>query len=548
METLDGRYRLGEEIARGAIGAVHQATDTRTGERVAVKLLRPEAAGEAELVTAFTAEATILAEMSHPSIVRFLDITSVDGRLAIVMEFVDGLDLRRRLHRDGPVPPGTAVDLVARAAEALAYLHGRGIAHGDVKPGNLLIPTDGGGVRLADFGAARRLADEPGSRPLLATAEYAAPEVVAGSRAHPPADMYALGIVLFESLSGRSPFRGGTPSQVLTRHGNCAPVPPPGLPALLWPLIEACLAVRPADRPGAPEMAARLSVLRGELDGLPALAPWTPDQITWWPRATAATTAAATVSWVPLRAAPVSPASAYASRMVAIPVAAVSDPDPVGVGVRVGVSTPRGAVASRAAAPQSGYVRTGRVPAGVPGGPVDTGATARGGVPGGAAGAAGPARIGGTGDPVGVPVSPRRMSRAWAFGAVLVGAAVAAVLAAVALAAVFALSGVDPGGRSDATAGASTGAEPTPDPTPDPTPGASGTPDGGLVPIPDPSGSGPVRGGGSEPDTDDESPDTQERATLAPTPGPALGSPVPRRDPGGGLPGIGDPLPAVPGR
>lgn len=334
---LDGRYRLEREIARGAIGTVWQARDTVADRAVAVKLLREDAADRPDLVAALATEADLLTGVDHPNVVRGRGLITVDGRPALIMELVDGADLRRRLRRDGPLLPATAANVVGQVAEALAHLHARGIVHGDVKPGNVLVPANGGPVRLADFGVAHRAdavadADAEGEGEgdevyIHATPEYVAPEVVAGNRPTEAADVYALGIVLFELLCGRSPYRGGGATQVLSRHAACMPVPPPGLPAGAWPLIESCLAADPLARPSAPLVAARARVLEFALDGVPALEPLTTGQVTWWPRPPGAATATVPVtrpvSWVPLRAAPVSPASSYLGRMVAIPVAEI---------------------------------------------------------------------------------------------------------------------------------------------------------------------------------------------------------------------------------
>jgi serine/threonine-protein kinase len=325
------RYRLIEEIARGAIGTVWRALDVSTGEQVAVKQLRPEASSQPELVDAFLTEAEILAELDHPSVIRVRDFIDSGGWRALVMELIDGEDLRRRIRRDGPLPPPVAANVVAQVSDALAYLHGRGIAHGDVKPGNLLVPADGGPVRLADFGVARRVgpraAAQHAVRPTHATPEYVAPEVVAGAEPSPASDVYALGIVLFELLCGRSPYRGGAPAEVLARHATCTPVPPPGLPPVVWPVIEACLEPDPRRRPGADVIAGRLRGVEPALDGMEALPTLPAETVTWWPRPTSAATATASVSpavaWVPMVTAPVSPASAYAGRMTAIPVAGV---------------------------------------------------------------------------------------------------------------------------------------------------------------------------------------------------------------------------------
>jgi serine/threonine-protein kinase len=320
METGLGHYVRQAELACGAVGAVWQAIDRRTSEPVAIKFLRPEAAQQQDLVDGFAAEAEILSELSHPGVVRMREFVLDGDEAALVMELIDGEDVRRRLRRDGPVPPAIAAHIASQVAETLSYLHQRGIVHGDVKPSNLLVPADGGPVRLADFGIARRL-DRESMRATHATPEYVAPEVVEGEAPSPASDIYALGIALFELLTGRSPYRGGPPTQVIGRHATCRPVPPPGLPAIVWPLIEDCLDLDPAKRPAADLLAARLRGVEPALDGAPALPPLPADQVTWWPRPAGATVAraAAPIAWVPLKAAPVSPASAYAGRVVAVP-------------------------------------------------------------------------------------------------------------------------------------------------------------------------------------------------------------------------------------
>lgn len=280
--TDDGRYQLEAEIARGAIGTVWRAVDTQTGDRVAVKVLRPESAGQPGLVDRFLTEAELLGELDHPSLVRARDLVPAFGGYALVLDFVDGTDLRHRLRTDGPLPPAVAADVVAQLADALAYLHGSGIVHGDVKPGNVLVPVDGSQVRLVDFGVARRSGEPSGA--LHATPEYVSPEAVAGQPVGPASDVYALGIVLYELLSGRTPYRGGTATEVLLRHATCTPVPPLGMPPQVWPVILACTAPDPAHRPTTATVANRLRALEPLLDGLAALAPLTADAVTWWPR------------------------------------------------------------------------------------------------------------------------------------------------------------------------------------------------------------------------------------------------------------------------
>ncbi|MFG2038418.1 protein kinase [Dactylosporangium sp. NPDC048998] len=320
--VLGNRYRLESEVARGAIGAVWRAYDTEANEWVAVKVLRPEAAEVPELKDGFLGEAELLAGLEHPSVIQVKNLVTDKNVLAIAMELVAGPDLRRRLRADGPLPPAVAAEVVAQVADALAYVHANGIVHGDVKPGNLLVPTDGGPVRLADFGVARRL-DRPAG-PTHATPEYVAPEVVAGGPPSPAADVYALGVVLFELIGGRSPYRGGSPNEVLRRHADCVPVPPPGMPAALWPVIEACMEIDPRMRPSAASIVGRLRVAEGALDGFEPLPRLPAEAVTFWQRSAEQTAPVQApvrrVDWVPLPTAPTSPAAASAALMMAVPI------------------------------------------------------------------------------------------------------------------------------------------------------------------------------------------------------------------------------------
>jgi serine/threonine-protein kinase len=315
MQTVGGgRYELEAEIAKGAIGTVWRGRDTVTGQRVAVKLLRPEAAAQPELVDAFLAEARILADLDHPCIVRARELVRSGDTYALVLDLVNGQDLRRRLRGDGPLPPAVAADVVAQVADALAYLRGRAIVHGDIKPGNILVPVDGSPVRLTDFGVARRVRLDVGlaaPRATHATPEYVAPEVIAGHAPSPASDVYALGIVLYELLCGRSPYRGGGVAEVLCRHATCVPVRPAGFPEPLWPVILDCLALNPDERPDSSTVADRLRAVQPTLAGLAPLAAVSADMVTWWPRSaedTAPVAMARPVNGAPM-AAPDAPAS-----------------------------------------------------------------------------------------------------------------------------------------------------------------------------------------------------------------------------------------------
>ncbi|MBF9129298.1 serine/threonine protein kinase [Plantactinospora sp. S1510] len=316
--VLGGRYRLVREVAYGATGIVWRGVDLYDGRPVAVKMLRPEAALRPDLVAGFEAETDVVASLDHPALVRHRDVVGQGRERALVMELVEGEDLRRRLRRTGPVPPAIAAEVAVQLAGALAYLHRRGVVHGDVKPGNILVPADGGLVRLVDFGAARRIGADSGWPSTQATPEYVAPEVIVGGPVTPASDVYALGIVLFELVSGRSPYRGGLPDQVLDRHRNCRPVPPPGLPPVVWQFVEDCLVTDPARRPGAERAAARLRGMEPALDGITALPRPAADQVTWWPRRAGAVTGTARVGRAgsgPTRAAPVPPPRAFSDRI-----------------------------------------------------------------------------------------------------------------------------------------------------------------------------------------------------------------------------------------
>lgn len=285
MQTLgSGRYELEAEIATGAIGTVWRARDTATGERVAVKLLRPEAAEQPTLVEAFLTEARILLDLRHPCVVRARELVPVGTRYALVLDLVNGQDLRRRLRTDGPLPPAVAVDVVAQVADALAYLHGQGIVHGDVKPGNILVPVDGSPVRLTDFGVARRVTGSGQRSATHATPEYVAPEVIGGAPPAASTDVYALGIVLYELFCGRTPYRGGAASEVLYRHISCVPVAPAGFPPDVWAVVTACLAGDPDRRPAAGTVAQSLRTLQAGLGTLAPLPASGPEAVTWQPR------------------------------------------------------------------------------------------------------------------------------------------------------------------------------------------------------------------------------------------------------------------------
>jgi tRNA A-37 threonylcarbamoyl transferase component Bud32 len=258
----DGRYRAVRRIDAGGMGEIWEADDTLLGRRVAVKVLAAELAGDRVAVRRFRREARATAKLAHPNVTRVFDF--VDGQAPfLVLELLEGQTLAERLRRGGAVPPVEAARIAAAVADSLDAAHRAGIVHRDVKPSNIML-TPSGEVKVMDFGiaAAWEVHSTTGQQ-LLATASYVAPERVADGRASPSADIYSLGVMLYEMLTGRLPFVAATAEQIIRAHLETAPQPvralapwvPPGIAAA----CEAALAKNPAGRPAsAGALAARL--------------------------------------------------------------------------------------------------------------------------------------------------------------------------------------------------------------------------------------------------------------------------------------------------
>ncbi|GAA3642006.1 hypothetical protein GCM10022224_000400 [Nonomuraea antimicrobica] len=235
--TLNDRYLLGGRLGGGGMGEVWRADDTVLGRTVAVKVLMPALSEDPTFTQRFQNEARAMATLRHPGVVDVYDygICEVEGRQVsfLVMEYVQGESLDRVLRR-GALDPETTMRLVAEVADALAAAHAQGIVHRDVKPANLMVRPDGG-VVLTDFGIAHSasLGHLTATGTMLCSAGYCAPEMATSSEVSPAVDVYALGVVAYECLSGRLPFQGDTPVQIIFKHLN-SPVPrlpesiPPG--------------------------------------------------------------------------------------------------------------------------------------------------------------------------------------------------------------------------------------------------------------------------------------------------------------------------------
>ncbi|MER7014138.1 serine/threonine-protein kinase [Saccharopolyspora sp. NPDC000359] len=250
---LGGRYRLGARIGSGGMADVHRAMDTRLQRVVAAKVFRSgaDAAGRER----FAEEARTLAGLSHPGLVTVHDFSAGPDELYLIMELVEGRTLADEVHF-GPLPPQRVAEVGSRLADVLAHVHDNGIVHRDVKPSNVLIGGDGS-VYLADFGISRlaaATARRTSSGVLIGTATYMSPEQVSGGEVGYPADVYALGLVLLESVTGRVEYPGSGAESAVARLVR-APEVPLSLPTGLHRALLLMTASDPAKRPTAAECA-----------------------------------------------------------------------------------------------------------------------------------------------------------------------------------------------------------------------------------------------------------------------------------------------------
>ncbi|WP_151483780.1 serine/threonine-protein kinase [Streptomyces albicerus] len=270
---IAGRYRLRDAIGRGAMGEVWRADDETLGRPVAVKLLLPQDS-DPTAASRFRLEAQTAGRLSHPHVVGVLDFGEYEDRLFLVMELVEGDSLARLLAVSGPLPAERVARLAAEAAAGLAAAHRQGIVHRDIKPANLLLDADGT-LKIGDFGIARFI-DDPGAAltatgQIVGTSLYLAPERALGRPAEPASDIYALGCLLYQLLTGRPPFQADTALAILHQHLDATPVPPRQFGANLPPAFESyllgLLAKEPEDRPTAEEVADWFA--RGAWRGMP---------------------------------------------------------------------------------------------------------------------------------------------------------------------------------------------------------------------------------------------------------------------------------------
>jgi len=266
--TLAGRYRLTARIGEGSFAETYLATDTSLGRQVAVKVLREQYASDVRVAARFEREARAAASVTHPNVVDVYDYGRDGNTLYIVMEWVDGTDLKEHIRRRAPLPVPEATRLIREILQGLGAIHRAGIIHRDVKSQNVLI-AQSGTAKLTDFGIARGALDTglTDTGMALGTAAYMAPEQASGQPLTPAADIYAAGVILFEMLTARLPFPGDNPVQVMFQHVNDPPPRPrtlnPDIPPGLELVVLRALAKDPSDRfQSAAEMEAHSSARR----------------------------------------------------------------------------------------------------------------------------------------------------------------------------------------------------------------------------------------------------------------------------------------------
>ncbi|MEX0788766.1 MAG: protein kinase [Anaerolineales bacterium] len=252
--TLAGRYQILSRLGAGGMAHVYKAQDTHLQRQVGIKLLRAGYMGDPAFRQRFLQEARSAANLIHPNIVTLYDFVDDGQRVFMVMEYVEGTDLKSLLRRQGILPVREAVDLMVQTCAGVGYAHRAGLIHCDLKPHNILISGDGR-AKITDFGIARALSTlqrEERQEVVWGSPQYFSPEQAAGSPPSPASDVYALGVVLFEMLTGRLPFESDDPDELSRLHLSALPPSPrtlnPALPPALEQMVLKVLAKEPSAR------------------------------------------------------------------------------------------------------------------------------------------------------------------------------------------------------------------------------------------------------------------------------------------------------------
>ncbi|MCM3886809.1 serine/threonine-protein kinase, partial [Frankia sp. R82] len=325
---LGSSYTLESLVGRGGMGEVWRGHD-QDGRVLAFKVLLPELATDQKMVARFIREQSVLRRIRSPFVVNVWDLVAEHDRLAIVMDFIEGPDLRQYLRSRGTLSPAEAVALTVDILTGLGVAHALGIVHRDLKPANVLLDASGPAPhpKVTDFGIASVVGSTrlTTSQDVFGTPTYMAPEMVNSAQTGPPADVYAAGVMLYELVSGVAPFAGPMPLAVMRAHVDLLPGRPPGLDDALWTVLSAMLAKNPADRPGVADLCA----LQPGLAGRPALPPlrWPPPPVateSWPGPADTADPGTAT----PPQPAALAAAAAAADPATEAPEAATETPEP----------------------------------------------------------------------------------------------------------------------------------------------------------------------------------------------------------------------------
>lgn len=268
---FDGRYKILKRLGAGGMATVYLAEDQELGRRIAIKILNAKHAADQQFVERFRREASSAAGLSHPNIVQVYDRGNAEGTYYIAMELIDGLSLKELVIQRGPSPILVAVNYGRQILAALRFAHRNGVVHRDIKPHNVLV-NDEGRVKVTDFGIARAGASEMtevGS--IIGTAQYLSPEQARGAPVDDRSDLYSVGVLLYELLTGVAPYNGDTPVEIAMKHLSAVPEPPsakrPEVPPELDAVVLRALAKSPDDRyQSAEEMDADLSAISKGLE------------------------------------------------------------------------------------------------------------------------------------------------------------------------------------------------------------------------------------------------------------------------------------------
>ena len=280
--VLDGRYALEALVGSGGMADVYRAKDQLLERTVAVKILHQQYENDTEFITRFQREAKAAARITHPNIVNVYDVGVAEGRHDIVMEYVPGRTLTERIKEEGPVPVPQALQIARQIAGALAQAHANNLVHCDIKPHNILVMPDGN-VKVADFGIARAVTESTMTYNdnIMGSVHYFSPEQARGTMITPKSDVYSLGVLLYEMLSGRIPFDGNTAVSIARKHLEEDPQPlhmiAPGIPPVVEALVTRMMAKDPAQRPDSSMLVQDIvraeQMMRSDTEALPAFDP-----------------------------------------------------------------------------------------------------------------------------------------------------------------------------------------------------------------------------------------------------------------------------------